>query len=67
MVIGGMVGLDIVFLFFISGTSMNPARSIAPAVLSGVWINLWLHWTATFVGTSIIAILMRSRFVEDSI
>ena len=28
--IGGMVGLDILFLAFISGASMNPARSIAP-------------------------------------
>lgn len=67
LVIGGMVGLDILFLSFISGASMNPARSLAPAALSGVWINLWLYWTATFVGTSIIAVLMRSRFVKDNI
>jgi major intrinsic protein len=31
IVIGGMVGLDIFFLGFISGASMNPARSLAPA------------------------------------
>jgi aquaporin Z len=29
MAIGGMVGLDIFFLAFISGASMNPARSLA--------------------------------------
>jgi aquaporin Z len=29
---------------------MNPACSLAPAVLSGVITNLWLYWTATFVG-----------------
>ena len=34
--IGGIVGLDIFFLAFISGASMNPARSLAPALLSGV-------------------------------
>jgi aquaporin Z len=38
--IGGIVGLDIFFLAFISGTSMNPARSLAPALLSGVFGNL---------------------------
>ncbi len=37
IVIGGIVGLDILFLAFISGASMNPARSLAPALLSGVW------------------------------
>jgi aquaporin Z len=29
--IGGIVGLDIFFFAFISGTSMSPARSLAPA------------------------------------
>jgi aquaporin Z len=41
--IGGIVGLDIFFLAFISGASMNPARSLAPALLSGVLGNLWLY------------------------
>ena len=62
IVIGGMVGLDIFFLAFISGASMNPARSLAPALLSGVLTNLWLYWTATFVGTSIVALAVRKKF-----
>ena len=56
LVIGGIVGLDIFFLAFISGASMNPARSLAPAVTSGVFDNLWLYWSATFVGTSVVAL-----------
>ena len=60
--IGGIVGLDIFFLAFISGASMNPARSLAPALLSGVVANLWLYWTATFVGTAVVAISVRSKF-----
>ena len=62
IVIGGIVGFDIVFLAFISGASMNPARSLAPALFSGVLANLWLYWTATFVGTSIIATMFRKKF-----
>jgi aquaporin Z len=62
--IGGIVGLDIFFLAFISGASMNPARSLAPAVLSGVLTNLWLYWTATFIGTSIVALSLRKKFIH---
>jgi aquaporin Z len=62
--IGGIVGLDIFFLSFISGASMNPARSLAPALLSGVMSNLWLYWSATFVGTSIVASIFRRKFVH---
>jgi aquaporin Z len=50
--IGGIVGLDIFFLSFISGASMNPACSLAPALLSGVLGDLWIYWSATFVVTS---------------
>jgi aquaporin Z len=63
IVIGGMVGLDIFFLAFISGASMNPARSLAPALLSGVLTNLWLYWSATFIGTSLIALIYKKRFI----
>lgn len=62
LVIGGMVCLDIFFLAFISGASMNPARSLAPALLSGVLGNLWLYWSATFVGSVAVASLLCRKF-----
>lgn len=62
--IGGIVGLDIFFLAFISGASMNPARALAPALLSGVLDNLWLYWTAPYVGTIITAFLFRNKFQQ---
>ena len=65
IVIGGIVGLDIFFLAFISGASMNPARSLAPALLSGVLTNLWLYWSATFIGTSIVALALRKKFMHS--
>jgi aquaporin Z len=65
LAVGGMVGLDILFLAFISGASMNPARSLAPALLSGVLGNLWLYWTATFIGSSTVAFVVRKKFKND--
>jgi aquaporin Z len=63
--IGGIVGLDIFFLAFISGASMNPARALAPALFSGVFENLWLYWTAPYVGTIITAFLFRNKFRQQ--
>ena len=63
--IGGIVGLDIFFFAFISGASMNPARSLAPALLSGYLGDLWLYLTATFIGTSLVALMLRKKFITN--
>jgi aquaporin Z len=60
--IGAIVGLDIFVFGLISGASMNPARSLAPAIVSGYYIDLWLYLTAPFIGTSIVAVLLRNKF-----
>jgi len=62
MAIGGIIGLDIFFFGLISGASMNPARPLAPALLSGSVGDLWLYWTTAFIGTSIAAISLRYKF-----
>ena len=59
--IGGIVGLDIYLFAFISGASMNPARSLAPALLSGSLGDLWLYLSAPFVGTSLVAFILRKK------
>jgi aquaporin Z len=60
--IGGIVGLDILFFSFISGASMNPARSLAPALLSGSVMDLWLYLSAPIIGTAIVAFLAKRKF-----
>lgn len=48
--IGGVVGLEAMFAGPICGASMNPARSLGPAVASGSVQHLWVYLTATTLG-----------------
>ena len=62
LAIGAMVGLDIFFFSFISGASMNPVRSLAPAILSGEFGDLWLYWSAPFIGSALVATIYQRKF-----
>jgi aquaporin Z len=63
IVIGGIVGLDIFFLAFIYGGSINPVLSLVIALLSGEMVEyLWLYWTVTVIGTSAIATTLGNNF-----
>lgn len=62
--VGIVIGLDVFFFSSISGASMNPARSLAPAVLSGHLDSLWLYLTAPFIGSSIVSLGYRKKFMK---
>jgi aquaporin Z len=51
LAIGGVVGLGALWAGPISGASMNPARSLAPAVISGELTAVWVYLTAPVVGS----------------
>lgn len=51
--IGGVVAFEALFAGPISGASMNPARSLAPAVLSGSMGDVWVYIAAPTLGAAL--------------
>ena len=51
--IGGTIGFDAMFGGPISGASMNPMRSLGPALVSGELHALWLYIVAPLLGASL--------------
>ena len=51
--VGSVIALEAMFAGKICGASMNPARSLAPAVISGHVEHLWLYLVAPTLGASL--------------
>jgi len=58
------VGVSTYVIGPITGSSLNPARTIAPAVLSGTYLDLWLYLIAVPLGALVVAALWRPRAVD---
>ena len=62
--ISSVIVLDILFAGPICGASMNPARSLGPALVSGHLEHLWLYLTAPVLGAGLAVLacdLIRER------
>jgi aquaporin NIP len=51
--IGSVILLEAMFAGPICGASMNPARSLGPAIVSGHVENLWVYLTAPVIGAAL--------------
>lgn len=61
LAVGATVLLEAMFAGPICGASMNPARSIAPALVSGHLEHLWVYIFATIIG-AVLAVLTWKYF-----
>ncbi|MBD3675948.1 MAG: MIP family channel protein [Planctomycetaceae bacterium] len=57
--IGATVALEAMFAGPISGASMNPARSLGPALVSGTWEHQWLYVVAPLLGAAFAVVAWR--------
>jgi glycerol uptake facilitator-like aquaporin len=65
LAIGGTVALGALVGGPISGASMNPARSIGPALVSGDLTDLWIYIAAPILG-AVVASLAYARLRDPS-
>ncbi|MEM7248229.1 MAG: aquaporin [Acidobacteriota bacterium] len=63
--IGAVVGLEALFAGPISGASMNPARSLAPALVSGQLQHLWVYLVAPVLGAGLAVLACRCSHEEN--
>ncbi|MGI4750679.1 MAG: MIP/aquaporin family protein [Janthinobacterium lividum] len=61
ILIGLVVGLEAYFAGPISGASMNPVRSLAPAIVSGQLQHLWIYLLAPFIGAFLAAFVWKFK------
>ncbi len=62
--IGFTVGVEAMFAGPITGASMNPARSIAPALISGNLSELWIYIVAPILG-AVLAGIFFTKVIQD--
>jgi len=53
LAIGLTVGLDALFGGPLTGASMNPARSLGPALAAGTWTNFWIYVAGPLAGATL--------------
>jgi len=51
------IGLTLTMIHLVliptTGTSVNPARSLGPGIVGGVWTDQWLYWIAPLAGAAL--------------
>ena len=66
LVIGGMIFLLHLVGIPLTGASMNPARTLGPALASGYWDFHWIYWAGPIIGGIIAGLIMHYVFVKKA-
>ncbi|KDP39884.1 hypothetical protein JCGZ_03415 [Jatropha curcas] len=61
--IGFIVGANILAAGPFSGGSMNPARSLGPAVVSGDFSQIWIYWLGPLIGGGLAGLVYGDIFI----
>jgi aquaporin-4 len=64
--IGGMIFLLHLVGVPLTGASMNPARTLGPAIVSGHWEFHWIYWVGPIAGALIAAFVMQYLYVRKA-
>ena len=62
--IGFVVLVDYLIGVPLTGASMNPARSLGSALISGGWANHWVYWAGPLIGGALAAVFYHCVFIK---
>jgi aquaporin Z len=57
LAIGLTLGMEVAFISFITGASMNPAHCFGPALVAGIWQHHWIYWVAPILGSQFVVVV----------
>ena len=66
LAIGGIIFLDHLIGVPLTGASMNPARTLGPAIASGFWEFHWIYWVGPIIGGIIAGLIMNYVSVKKA-
>nr|AIA82918.1 AQPTIP [Gentiana rigescens] len=63
LLVGLVVGANILAGGSFSGGSMNPARSFGPALVAGDWTDHWVYWVGPLIGGGLAGFIYENFFI----
>ena len=63
--IGGAVLVIHLVAVPLTGASVNPARTIGPALAAGQWADHWVYWAGPLLGGGIAGVLYQLVFMQE--
>ncbi len=65
LAVGGALGLGAFWGGALTGGSMNPARTLGPALISGQFTSVWIYIVGPIVGAIVAALVVRYLLLEE--